>query len=57
MTTVELANDGGALEDVFLELTSRHHLVSPGAGAITRIAWAGALAVLGIALSVRQDIN
>jgi hypothetical protein len=33
------------------------HLVSPGAGAITLIAWAGALAVLGIALSARQDIN
>jgi ABC-2 type transport system permease protein len=32
-------------------------LVSPGAGAITLIAWAGALGVLGIALSVRQDIN
>ncbi len=34
-----------------------HHLVSPGAGAITLIAWAGALGVLGIALSVRQDIS
>ena len=34
-----------------------HHLVSPGAGAITLIAWAGALGVVGIALSVRQDIN
>jgi ABC-2 type transport system permease protein len=34
-----------------------HHLVSPGAGAITLIAWAGALAVVSIALSVRQDIN
>jgi hypothetical protein len=34
-----------------------HHLVSPGAGVITLIAWAGALGVLGIALSVRQDIN
>jgi ABC-2 type transport system permease protein len=34
-----------------------HHLVPPGVGAITLIAWAGALAVLGIALSVRQDIN
>jgi hypothetical protein len=34
-----------------------HHLVSPGAGAIALIAWAGALGVLGIALSVRQDIN
>jgi hypothetical protein len=34
-----------------------HHLVSPGAGAITLIAWAGALAVLGIALSARQDVN
>jgi ABC-type transport system involved in multi-copper enzyme maturation permease subunit len=34
-----------------------HHLVSPGTGAITLIAWAGALAVLGIAVSVRQDIN
>ena len=33
------------------------HLLSPGAGAITLIAWAGALAVVGIALSVRQDIN
>jgi ABC-2 type transport system permease protein len=34
-----------------------HDLVSPGAGAITLIAWAGALGVLGIVLSVRQDIN
>jgi ABC-2 type transport system permease protein len=34
-----------------------HHLVSPGAGAITLITWVGALAVLGIALSIRQDIN
>jgi hypothetical protein len=34
-----------------------HHLVSPGAGAMTLIAWAGALAVVGIARSVRQDIN
>jgi len=33
------------------------HLVSPGVGAITLIAWSGALAVIGIALSVRQDIN
>jgi ABC-type transport system involved in multi-copper enzyme maturation permease subunit len=33
------------------------HLVSPGTGAITLIAWAGALAVVGIALSARQDIN
>lgn len=33
------------------------HLVSPGAGAITLIAWAGVLGVLGTALSVRQDIN
>jgi ABC-2 type transport system permease protein len=33
------------------------HLVSPGAGAITLIAWAGALAAAGIALSARQDIN
>jgi ABC-2 type transport system permease protein len=34
-----------------------HHLVSPGTGAITLIAWAGVLGILGIALSVRQDIN
>jgi ABC-2 type transport system permease protein len=34
-----------------------HHLVSPGAGAISLIAWAGALALVGIARSVRQDIN
>jgi ABC-2 type transport system permease protein len=33
------------------------HLLSPGAGAITLIAWAGALGVLGIARTVRQDIN
>jgi len=33
------------------------HLVSPGVGALTLIAWAGVLAVLGIALSTRQDIN
>ena len=33
------------------------HLLSPGAGAITLIAWAGALALVGTALSVRQDIN
>ena len=33
------------------------HLLSPGAGAITLIAWAGALAVVGIARSVRQDIS
>lgn len=34
-----------------------HHLLSPGAGAITLIAWAGVLGVVGIALSARQDIN
>jgi ABC-2 type transport system permease protein len=34
-----------------------HHLVSPGAGAITLIAWAGALGVVGIARTVRQDLN
>jgi ABC-2 type transport system permease protein len=34
-----------------------HHLVSPGAGAIMLLAWAGALGALGIALFVRQDIN
>lgn len=34
-----------------------HHLLSPGAGGIMLIAWAGVPAVLGIALSVRQDIN
>jgi ABC-2 type transport system permease protein len=33
------------------------HLVSPGAGAITLIAWVGALAAAGIVLSARQDIN
>ena len=32
------------------------HLLSPAAGAITLIAWAGALAVAGIARSVRQDL-
>jgi ABC-2 type transport system permease protein len=33
------------------------HLLSPGAGATTLIAWAGALGVVGVARSVRQDIN
>ena len=33
------------------------HLDSPGVGAITLIAWACALGVLGIARTVRQDIN
>jgi ABC-2 type transport system permease protein len=33
------------------------HLVSPGVGAITLIAWAAALAVVGIVVSTRQDIN
>lgn len=33
------------------------HLVSPGVGAITLIAWAGALGALGIAMTVRQDLN
>ena len=34
-----------------------HHLLSPGAGAIVLIGWAGVLAVIGIVLSVRQDIH
>ncbi len=34
-----------------------HHLLAPGAGTVILIAWAGALAVIGITLSVRQDIN
>lgn len=34
-----------------------HHLLAPGTGAVILIAWTGALAVVGIALSVRQDIN
>ncbi len=33
------------------------HLLSPAGGAITLIVWAGALTVVGIARSVRQDIN
>jgi ABC-2 type transport system permease protein len=34
-----------------------HHLLSPGAGALVLIGWAGTLAVVGLALSVRQDID
>jgi ABC-2 type transport system permease protein len=34
-----------------------HHLLSPGVGAITLIAWAGVLGAVGIVLSARQDIN
>jgi ABC-2 type transport system permease protein len=33
------------------------HLLSPGAGAAALIAWAAALAVIGIALTARRDIN
>jgi ABC-2 type transport system permease protein len=33
------------------------HLLAPGAGAVILIGWAGVLGILGIALSVRQDIN
>ena len=33
------------------------HLLSPGVGAITLVAWAGALALAGIVLSVRQDVG
>jgi ABC-2 type transport system permease protein len=34
-----------------------HHLLTPGFGAIVLTAWAGALALVGIGRSVRQDIN
>lgn len=34
-----------------------HHFLAPGPGAIILIAWAAALAILGISLSVRQGIN
>jgi ABC-2 type transport system permease protein len=36
---------------------SVHHLVSPGAGAAVLIAWTAVLAVIGLALSTRRDIN
>jgi ABC-2 type transport system permease protein len=34
-----------------------HHLLSPGVGAVILIAWAAALAAIGIALTARRDIN
>jgi ABC-2 type transport system permease protein len=34
-----------------------HHLLSPGAGAAVLIAWTAVLAVIGLALSTRRDIN
>jgi ABC-2 type transport system permease protein len=34
-----------------------HHLLSPGAGAVILIAWAAALATVGIVLTTRRDIN
>ena len=46
----------GRASDALMGLRVQH-LLSPGAGAITLIAWAGVLGILGIALSVRQDIN
>ena len=42
--------------DALMGLRVRH-LLSPAVGAITLIAWAGVLGILGIALSARQDIN
>jgi ABC-2 type transport system permease protein len=33
------------------------HLLSPGAGAIVLIAWAAALAAIGVGLSARRDVN
>jgi len=46
----------GRASDALMGLRA-HHLLSPGVGGIMLIAWTGALAVVGIALSVRQDIN
>jgi ABC-2 type transport system permease protein len=46
----------GRASDALMGLRE-HHLLAPGAGAVTLIAWAGVLAVFGIVLSVRQDIN
>jgi ABC-2 type transport system permease protein len=34
-----------------------HHLLPPGAGAAALIAWTAVLAVIGLALSTRRDIN
>ena len=34
-----------------------HHLLSPGAGGVILIAWAAALAAVGIALTARRDIS
>jgi len=34
-----------------------HHLLSPGAGAAALIAWTAVLAVIGLALSTRRDID
>jgi hypothetical protein len=34
-----------------------HHLLSPGAGAGILIAWAAALAAVGVAITARRDIN
>ena len=34
-----------------------HHLLSPAAGAAALIAWTAVLAVIGLALSTRRDIN
>jgi ABC-2 type transport system permease protein len=34
-----------------------HHLLSPSAGAAALIAWTAVLAVIGLALSTRRDIN
>jgi ABC-2 type transport system permease protein len=35
----------------------QHHLLAPGPGAIILIGWVVAMTVVGIALSIRQDIN
>ena len=42
--------------DAMMGLKGRH-LLSPGAGAVILIAWAAALAAIGITLTTRRDIN
>jgi ABC-2 type transport system permease protein len=43
-------------QDALMGLTT-DHLLSPAAGAATLIAWTAALAVAGLALTARRDIN
>jgi len=43
-------------EDALLEFSTAH-LLGPGAGGLVLVAWTGALALVGVAVAVRRDVD